>query len=150
MSIYDPSELDRICDLLELDIVQAPFNLLDRRIQESGWLRQLSQSGVEVHVRSVFLQGLLLLKRSALPSSFHPWKDIFTQWHDWLEEHQADPIKSCLASVNDYFVNRIIVGVNSEAQFRQVIQATNTLKNISLPDLSSNDENLINPTKWPR
>ena len=38
VSIYDPSELDTLCTRFQFDIVQAPFNILDRRLIDSGWL----------------------------------------------------------------------------------------------------------------
>ena len=57
------SELDVLCQRFEFDLVQAPFNILDRRLATSGWLAKLAAMGTEVHVRSVFLQGLLLMPR---------------------------------------------------------------------------------------
>ena len=75
VSIYDPSELDSICKFFEPDIVQAPFNLLDRRLLESGWMERLKNRGVELHTRSTFLQGLLLLPRSKIPPKFEKWKN---------------------------------------------------------------------------
>ena len=61
ISIYDPSELNDIWPLWKPDIVQAPFNVLDRRLLHSGWLQKLIDHGVRVHTRSAFLQGLLLM-----------------------------------------------------------------------------------------
>ena len=63
VSIYNPDELDDIEKHgIKIDIVQAPFNILDRRLESSGWLGKLHLAGIEVHTRSVFLQGLLLQK----------------------------------------------------------------------------------------
>ena len=59
ISIYEPSELPILFDKYKFDIVQTPMNILDRRIIESGWLKKLKVSNVEVHARSIFLQGLL-------------------------------------------------------------------------------------------
>ena len=59
VSIYSPSILDEVFAYFEPDIVQAPFNVIDRAILDSGWLKVLNSHGIEVHARSVFLQGLL-------------------------------------------------------------------------------------------
>ena len=67
VSIYSPSELEQIGLDSGLDLVQAPLNLVDRRLATSGWLDLLRERGVEVHVRSVFLQGILLASRSDRP-----------------------------------------------------------------------------------
>ena len=66
VSIYDPAELDRLMSLMEIDIVQAPLNIIDRRLEVSGWLSKLHKSGIEVHTRSTFLQGLLLMPREKI------------------------------------------------------------------------------------
>ena len=60
-SIYSPDELNFILNSLDVDIIQAPLNLLDRRLIDSGWLSKLKSYGIEVHTRSSFLQGLLLM-----------------------------------------------------------------------------------------
>src|SRR3990167_4725202 len=61
VSIYQPEELDLIYKVMDPDLVQSPLNILDRRLIDSGWLARLRALGVEVHVRSVFMQGLLLM-----------------------------------------------------------------------------------------
>ena len=61
ISIYRPDELDALWPVFRPDLVQAPFNVFDRRLETSGWLRRLSGEGVRVHTRSAFLQGLLLM-----------------------------------------------------------------------------------------
>jgi len=60
ISIYEPSELVVLSDNYFFDIVQAPFNILDRRMIDSGWMDRLYKKGIELHVRSVFLQGLFI------------------------------------------------------------------------------------------
>ena len=50
--------------------IQIPVNALDRRAIHSGLLRRLKTKGVEIHARSVFLQGLLLMQPTELPEFF--------------------------------------------------------------------------------
>ena len=61
ISVYSPDEFTELFSEYDFDIVQCPFNLIDRRLVNSGWLAKLKALGVEVHVRSSFLQGLLLM-----------------------------------------------------------------------------------------
>ena len=77
ISIYDPTELDHLMNLMEINIVQAPLNLIDRRIETSGWLSKLYKNGIEVHTRSSFLQGLLLMSRAEIPSKFNKWSKMW-------------------------------------------------------------------------
>ena len=54
-SIYTPDELSSLWNLFKPDIVQAPYNILDRRLEMSGWLQRLYDENVEIHIRSIFL-----------------------------------------------------------------------------------------------
>jgi len=148
VSVYNPEELDAIIHIKEIQLVQAPFNLLDRRLEKSGWLQRLYDNGIEVHLRSVFLQGLLLLKNSLLPPQFMQWRGIFRSWEDWLEKSESDAIQTCLAGVNDRRVSRVVIGVESARQLRQVADAALFASQSAFPDLTCNDLNLINPVNW--
>ena len=77
ISIYSPEILEEISELCCFDIVQAPFNIFDQQLLLSGWSDKLKEIGVEIHTRSVFLQGLLLMKQASLPTYFsNNWPDL--------------------------------------------------------------------------
>ena len=84
-SIYSPDEIDEVYKKIKIDLVQAPLNVVDRRLQSSGWLDRLKDDGVEVHTRSAFLQGLLLMERSKIPQKFSRWSHLWDQWHEKLK-----------------------------------------------------------------
>ena len=59
-SVYDCNQLDNLWVSFQPDIVQMPYNLLDKRFLISGWMKKMNDVGVEIHVRSVFLQGFIV------------------------------------------------------------------------------------------
>ena len=63
VSVYSPELLNNLIDLYPIDIVQLPMNILDQRFIPI--LDKLKNKGIEVHIRSLFLQGLLLMKSIA-------------------------------------------------------------------------------------
>ncbi len=149
ISIYAPSELDALTNFFSVDIVQAPFNLVDRRLQTNGWLQRLKDEGVEIHTRSAFLQGLLLMQKEAIPSKFLPWYDLWERWHTWLFEHNISALQACLAFPLAYpEIDRVIVGADSVQQLQQIIDAATIAFPDPLPDLACEAENLINPSCW--
>jgi aryl-alcohol dehydrogenase-like predicted oxidoreductase len=149
ISIYSPDELDELIPRYQFDLVQAPFNLVDRRICKSGWLQRLKQEGVEVHTRSVFLQGLLLMHRSDIPKKFAPWSKLWNDWHDWLERHSVTAVQACLAYPLSFSeVDRVIVGADSVSQLRQIIIAAISAASDDLPDIHCDAESLLNPSEW--
>jgi hypothetical protein len=149
ISVYMPSELDALIPQYRFDLVQAPFNLIDRRLSTSGWLERLKQEGVEIHTRSAFLQGLLLMPRSAVPAKFAPWAKLWDMWHDWLAQHSVTAVQACLAYPLSFpGIDRVVVGADSMSQLEQIIGAALGGIPDDLPDLRCDDENLINPAHW--
>lgn len=150
MSVYCPEELDELARVCPIDIVQAPMNLIDRRLLRNDWLARLRQKNVEVHVRSVFLQGLLLMQAAERPERFARWAHIWQEWDRWLVGHPDESaVSACLSfALKHSSISRLVVGVDSVAQLQGIIAAANGSRLIDLPDLSSEDENLINPALW--
>jgi len=148
ISIYAPEELDAVTRICAIDLVQAPFNVFDQRLMTSGWLQRLYDSGIEVHVRSAFLQGLLLMPRHHIPEKFLPWSALFDRWHLWLADEQLTAVEACLAFVNHPMINRVVVGVDSIKQFNEILRATKGTLMVEFSVFSCNDKNLINPSNW--
>jgi hypothetical protein len=149
VSIYAPEEIEPLLDKVRLDIVQAPLNILDRRLVAEGWARKLKSTGIEVHVRSIFLQGLLLMQPKHRPAKFARWRLIWDEWDRWLEMTSLTPIAACVAyaaSCED--VDRVVVGVDSLVQLQEILAVANT----HLPSVPSwpvtIDDELINPAHW--
>jgi len=148
VSIYSPFELDALVSRYHFDLVQAPMNLVDRRLVTSGWLQRLKSEGVEVHTRSAFLQGLLLMRRSEIPNKFEPWSYLWNRWHGWLESAQFSAVQACLAYPLSFSgVDRVIVGVDTVSQLEQILSAEACIPG-HLPDLGCDSEDLINPSRW--
>jgi len=149
ISVYGPEELDLLLDQYSVDLVQAPLNILDRRLVESGWSKRLHAAGVEIHTRSTFLQGLLLMPSHQRPVKFSHWADVWNEWHRWLAETGLNPLQACLRYANGLpDIDRIVVGVDSVDQLDEIINATNGV----LPSLPAfaplQDKRLINPASW--
>ena len=149
VSIYAPSELTALTPNFSFDLVQAPFNLIDRRIYDSGWLDRLKDSGVEVHTRSVFLQGLLLMTQNNIPIKFSPWSDLWQKWCRWLLENNISAPEACLAFPLSFpQIDRVVVGADSVSQLAQIVRAASVNTKNGPPPLQCDDERLINPAMW--
>ncbi|MGO4917080.1 aldo/keto reductase [Pseudogemmobacter sp. W21_MBD1_M6] len=150
-SIYDPNRLPAFLQVCRPDIVQAPFSILDRRIVASGWAKTLKDSGAEVHTRSAFLQGLLLMTPQDRPPKFAPWSVIWDEWSRWLEETDLSALEACLRFVSMHdVIDRIVVGVDKAAQLAQILQMSDApLPSLpNWPDAGDMDIRLINPSHW--
>jgi aryl-alcohol dehydrogenase-like predicted oxidoreductase len=147
-SLYSPKQLDLYFDQYKPDIVQIPMNVLDREFQKTGWLKKLKDNGVEIHVRSVFLQGLLLMDYENQVLKFPTHKSIW----DLLRNE----LNSCQVSAIDYYlgfakaveeIDEIVVGANSSYELREIMSSKSKL-NAAPIELASSDEQLIYPFNW--
>jgi aryl-alcohol dehydrogenase-like predicted oxidoreductase len=149
VSVYGPAELEALFDTYALDLVQAPLNILDRRLVESGWASKLQSAGVEVHTRSAFLQGLLLKPATQRPAKFNLWADVWNVWDRWLERQGLTPLQACIRYVTSLpQIDRVVVGVDTAVQLNQIVEAADG-KLVTLPEFDTlQDARLINPASW--
>ena len=147
-SIYTPNELDKLWDSFKPDLVQAPYNVFDRRLDKSGWLQRMSEENVEVHIRSIFLQGLLLMGEGKRPEKFSKWRSLWCQWDDWLSENEIEPVQAAVSfALSDKRISRVVVGVDSLEQFKNIISAANNIGQFP-ESFRITDTRLLNPSEW--
>lgn len=149
VSVYGPDELSELIKRFDFDVIQAPMNIFDRRMENTGMLKQLKKAGAAIHIRSAFLQGLLLMPSDKIPVYFAPWASLIKQYHQWLNQQGISPLQACLSYLNQHSdIDKIIVGVDNIWQMKQIIAAIDA-PIADMPDfLQSVDEGLINPSRW--
>lgn len=149
VSIYHPADLDALCGRYSLDLVQAPLNVLDRRLVTSGWLARLHGAGTEVHVRSVFLQGLLLMPNRRRPPGFGRWQPLWDRWDNWLSYSNLTPLRASLGfALSEPAVDRVVVGVDNVAQLEEIFAAVGAAVPAPPTELMTDDLDLIDPSRW--
>ena len=147
VSIYAPDELTTIVGHFPIDVVQTPFNVFDQRI--TPWLETLSKNGIEVHARSVFLQGILISPASARPAHFKKWEAQFNQFDRWVSELSMSAISVCLGvALSQPGISHLVVGALSSTQLLET--AAQIPKDFShrSEHMQSNDLALIDPRVW--
>jgi aryl-alcohol dehydrogenase-like predicted oxidoreductase len=147
-SIYTPDELGKLWGMFKPDLVQAPYNIFDRRLDESGWMQRMSEENVEIHIRSVFLQGALLMNEKNRPDKFNIWSSLWRQWEQWLKENNCSPVQASVSfALSDSRISRVVVGVDSLNQFKEIIAAAKNPSKFPENFLIS-DKKLLNPSEW--
>lgn len=155
VSIYGPDDLDALLPAgpenapIPLDIVQSPASALDRRLETSGWADRLMASGARLHLRSVFLQGLLLIPLADLPAHLSHAVPDLRRWHDWVTATRSEPLAAALrfALSRDY-AECAVLGMDSPDHLKQILAAAQADGPISPDDLHSTNATLLDPRKW--
>ena len=149
VSVYEHNQLQSILDIFDIDLVQLPFNILDRRMVDTGMLTKLREKNIEVHARSVFLQGLLLMSEKNRPDQFQRWNGLWKLWHEWLSDNHISALEVTIRhAISMPEISRVLVGVDTVDQLKEIIMASpGVLPNIP-PEMFTNDTNLLNPSNW--
>jgi aryl-alcohol dehydrogenase-like predicted oxidoreductase len=151
VSVYDPAECDALCAAYRFDLIQAPYNLLDRRLETGGWLERFTAQGTEVHVRSIFLQGLLLMTARSRPAAFRRWQPVWAALDRWVGEAAVTPLEACVRhALSTPQVSQVVVGVDSAAQLSAILRAAGGPALPTVPMFGAADPDLINPARWTR
>ena len=149
ISIYDPSELDLLMHLMKIEIVQTPLNIIDRRLENSGWMSKLYKAKVEIHARSVFLQGLLLMSKQERPYKFNRWSSLWKIWDEWLKDNKITALEATIQhAISVSEISKVIIGVDTKQQLEQIIIASKGVLQKTSSELNTNDIQLLNPTHW--
>ncbi len=147
-SIYFFKDLKKICKNFKPDILQCPYSVIDRRLEKKSLLKYLKFNKIEVHVRSIFLQGLLIADPLKLPKKFLKWEKIFQKISKSMSYHQVSNLSGCLNFVqNNKYIDQILIGVDNIKQLKE-ISNVKINKKIKYPNIFSINEKLINPSKW--
>ncbi|MFM2225833.1 MAG: hypothetical protein RJA07_2035 [Bacteroidota bacterium] len=152
-SLYTPSQLQTIIDdKLKIDLLQIPFNILDRRFYP--YLNLLADKGVEIHVRSVFLQGLFFVEIEKLNPFFAPIANVLAAIKKIATDEKITVAELALQYVLHHSaINKLILGLETVNNLAANIQAINQ------PEISKNsleklmqlpivDEQFLMPNLW--
>ena len=147
LSIYDTKYLNFIIPKFNIDVIQCPYNVLDKRVLTTGWYDKLKNQGKEIHIRSIFLQGLLVNKSVHKKKYFTKWNNFFFNWFQFLKNNNISSIDYCLSDLLKYDFDQIIVGINNSNNLKQIINFKTIDKN-KMTNFKIDDIKLIDPRKW--
>ena len=149
VSVYTIEELKKIINKFKIDLVLLPFNIFDQRTLKKNFLKSLKEKNIEIHARTSFLQGLLLMPRKDIPLKFSKYYKYFDNWEKLVKKLKKSKYEICLQyALSNKYIDKVIVGVDSSKQFKELVLSAKTLKvNIKSLD-ASNEIGLINPSKW--
>ncbi len=152
VSVYSSQDIDTILENYKIDIIQVPVNVFDQRLVSNGYLKALKKSGIEVHARSAFLQGLLLMSSADRPAFFQPLEPHFAHYQAILNTYQTTPLIACLDFLKQCpEIDRIICGVDNLNHLTQILLALEKSSGIPsdvFSQLSITQEKFLNPSEW--
>ena len=148
-SAYIDNQLIKIIERFDIDIIQLPMNILDNRLINNGLLNKLYSRGIEIHTRSVFLQGLLLMDMDKRPKYFDRWSKLWKFWYEWLTDNKLSPLEASIRyMISKPEISRVLVGVDNKEQLKNIVNASDGNVPTIPEELKTDDPDLLNPGNW--
>ena len=153
ISIYEPSELKNILKIWKPDVVQLPLNPLNTEFLKFNILKKLKKKKIEIHVRSIFLQGVLLKNFDELPNNLKK-KKLIIKWNKWCELNKVNKLEYILNFIDKQEIDKVIVGIDNLQNLKDIlkiikknkIKKNNLNKNISFKLFKK--DGIEDPRKW--
>ena len=145
-STYTPEQVDFLLKNFDFDLIQVPFNVFDNRLIQGGQLKALNNKGIEIHARSVFLQGILL-DFNNIPCYCSTWKKEFNDYQEVVKDRGLSLIEYALNyALNVEEIDKVLVGLNSKEQLIDIVNAAQ--KQATTNAFTINNLDLLNPSRW--
>jgi aryl-alcohol dehydrogenase-like predicted oxidoreductase len=129
------------------DLIQAPASLLDQRLLTSGALREVHDMGVKVHLRSIFLNGLLFLPPDRVPAHLRGAAGRLSRARRMIAEGRSDPLQAALGfALSRPEADAVIVGAATAAELSAVIAAAaSPPPELDWDDMALEDAAILDP-----
>lgn len=154
VSVYSPHRALQAIQTAGIKIIQLPTNILDRRFIRAGVFEAAAAADKKIYIRSVFLQGLLLMDPDVLPPHMIAAKPILDELHAISLENNLHIRQISLAYIKATQPNaKLIIGTETAKQLKEVIndaemELSKEILKMLCDKFDSVDEKIINPTLW--
>lgn len=149
-SVYSSEQIDALLQRYPLDLVQLPLSILDQRLIRSGHLARLADRGIEIHARSTFLQGALLMDPTQLPPQLAALKSHLARLRETIEAQSMNMLEAALRFVIDRpEITAVICGVDRHHHLQELIAAARSGRTLSDPERwAFDDVRVLDPSQW--
>lgn len=145
-SLYSPEELQFILDNKSpFDLIQVPFNIFDKKFLPL--MKEMHENGVEIHVRSTFLQGLFFKDRETLPEKLKPMKKYLLLLDEFSKQSGLSISEIALNyNLQNPYIDGVLIGVDNVEQLKTNLAS---VKDTPIDiEIEVKEQELLNPVNW--
>jgi aryl-alcohol dehydrogenase-like predicted oxidoreductase len=148
ISAYVADDPAALVERFRPDAMQLPFSLLDQRLLQDGSLARLKALGVEIHARSLFLQGLLFMSQP--PEKLKAAGPMLEKIRTEISDAGATPLTAALGFVlSRPEIDVAVVGMTGLMQLREIVSAVlSPLPDMDWRTCALADERILTPSLW--
>jgi len=156
VSVYSPGKAVQALNTEGISMVQLPTNLIDRRFEKAGVFQLADNAEKTIYIRSIFLQGLLIMSLDKLPKHMRFVAPVLNRLASLAQDAGLSIIELCTGYVKSAFSNaKVIVGVETPTQVKGNLKCWNAVWPDGLAqriqtEFGDIDEMILNPSLWPK
>jgi aryl-alcohol dehydrogenase-like predicted oxidoreductase len=149
VSVYDEEDIRFISENFpKVTLFQVPENIMDRRLLDSTLVKRLANQGVKFHIRSVFLQGLLMMKSESVSTGLYAAKFGLSELEEYSKSRGLNVLDACLSYASKIeWASGVVVGVNSKSHLQEIVNCQKSdidLNKLPNPFVKS----ILDPRGW--
>lgn len=154
VSVYTPEEAMKALEYEEVDAIQIPYNVFDRRLDKCGFFQKAMERGIDVYARSSLLQGLAVMDSSKIPSRVLFAKKYIEEFEEICSEYGLSRLNTAIGYVSSKKeISYVVFGVDNLLQLQEYID----VEKVKIQDdmirriderFEDVPEKLLNPSLW--
>ena len=153
VSVYTSAEITELLKLSDLiDLIQLPASIIDQRLINGGDCSRLRNAGIEVQVRSIFLQGVLLMEFDSIPDNLSVLKNYVRKFEAKCSSLGISRLQACIGwALNNPLFDSVVLGVDSDEHFREMLESISSIDydpSCIFEGLPEVPAEILNPTNW--
>jgi aryl-alcohol dehydrogenase-like predicted oxidoreductase len=149
ISIYSREEALSVLDRFDIDVVQLPASLADQRLLRDGTVARLHQAGVAVHVRSLFLQGVLLSDPAFIAEHFPAQSRWATSLWAEYKRQGITPLQACIGFFRAQpEFSFAVIGVTCESELTALLAAWDKAPRQDWSHWAADSPTFTDPRQW--
>ena len=155
ISVYSPEKAIQALNTDGIDMVQLPTNILDRRFETAGVFQLAEEKKKKIYIRSVFLQGLMLMDVDEIPEKMSFAKPVIEKLESLSNELKLSRKKLALDYIKSEMPDaKVVFGADTPLHVKENVacwegellpSSVDRVKKI----FDCVDEKILNPTLWP-
>lgn len=153
ISLYTNEQVCKVCDLGLFNVIQLPFNALDNHNLRGDLMVNIKAKGIEIHTRSVFLQGLFFMSLNKIPPKLKPLEKYLKKLNELINDFNVSIEALALQyAIRKEYIDGVLIGVDSLKQLKNNLEAIHlNLPNVAFNEIDNiivDEIELLNPATW--
>ncbi len=153
ISIYTNQEFEKVIESSFIDVIQLPFNILDNHVKRGSLIAKAKRNGKEIHVRSIFLQGLIFMNEVQIPEKLKPLFPYLKRILSFCQKQHLSLAEIAMTYALTYpYIDGVLIGVDNSEQLKTNVKCIRSEYADSittfLDSINVAETELLNPSYW--